>query len=364
MFDPEKPHNDLPLLPPEQSFDDPKILKQLVKSSRALASLNGIDQLNKNKISEMMINPFLISESVQSNSIENINTTVEEYFKQEVTAKKLTGNNKEVQKYKDAIMYWFDQISKNEMLLTNDIVKMQSIIEPNKPGIKSSPDKKIENSLIHKTIYTPPQGQKLIENLMGNLDKYINNNNLHDVDPLIKAIIIHYQFESIHPFLEGNGRTGRMVIVLYLVLQNLLSLPMLYLSGYINKSKDKYYEYLREANYSWNLMSLVLYVLQVIEEQSLSTIEKIKKINRILEHAKNSMFDEWIKEPDGLINAFIDKPYFTISSVNNYTLIPLRTLNRYFKKLDLSGTITKSWWAKWSYIYYELTWLIGIISVP
>ena len=360
MFDPKQPFNDLPFLPPKETFDDPEILKQLVKSSRALASLNGIDQLNNNKISEMMINPFLVSESVQSNRIENINTTVEAYYKEEATAKELTWNNKEVEKYKDAIMYGFDQIRSNEMLITKTITHMQSIIEPNKPGIKSSPDKKIQNSRTLEIIYTPPQWQKLLEDLMGNLDKYINNNNLHDVDPLIKAIIIHYQFEAIHPFVDGNWRTWRMVMVLYLVLQGLLSLPILYISGYINKYKDKYYQYLREANYTQDLKPLIMYLLKWIEEQSLNTIDKIKQINRLIDHAKYVMYDLWIKE--SLVMAFIEQPYFTISFVENTTLITRRTLTKYFDKLLENWLIKKSWWSKWSYIYYELTWLIDIIS--
>ncbi|MCF7835236.1 Fic family protein [Candidatus Gracilibacteria bacterium] len=362
MFDPQQPYNDLPLLPPKETFDDAEISKQLVKTSRALAKLNGIDLLNNHKISEMMINPFLISESIQSNSIENIHTTVEEYYKEEISAKQLTGNNKEAEKYKDAIMYGFDQIKDNEMLLTNDIVKMQSIIVPNKPGIKSSPDKKIENSVTHEIIYTPPQGQKLLEDLMGNLDKYINDDEIHDVDPLIKAIIIHHQIESIHPFLDGNGRTGRMLMVLYLVLQGLLSLPMLFISGYINKYKDKYYAYLREANYTGNLKPLIIYLLEGIEEQSKNTITKIIKVNQLIDHVKNAMYDEGIKESDKLINAFIEQPYFTISSVFNTTLIPARTLNRYFKKLSEVGVIQKSAGSKGSYIYYELAGLIPLIS--
>lgn len=362
MFDPKQPYNDLPFLPPKESFEDPEILKQLVKSSRALASLNGIDQLNNHKISELVINPFLISESVQSNSIENINTTVESYYKEEISSKQLTWNNKEVEKYKNAIMFWFEKIKENELLLKNDIVEMQSMIEPNKVWIQSSPNKKIINSSTNEVIYTPPQWQKLLEDLMWNLDKYINDNKLHDLDPIIKAIIIHYQFESIHPFLDGNWRIWRIILVLYLVLQWLLSLPILYISGYINKYKDQYYKYLRDANYTWDLKPLIMYLLKWIEEQSLTTIDKIKKINLLIEKAKSIMYDKWIKEYENMIYAFIDKPYFTISFVESVTLINRRTLTKYFNTFVELWIIKKSWGSKWSYIYYELNGLIDIIS--
>ncbi len=362
MFDPTLPYNDLPLLPLENNFNDPEMLQQLVKSSRALAKLDGIDQLNDTQISKMMISPFLISESVQSNSIENIHTTVEAFYKEEVSAKSLTGSNKEVANYKKAIMYWFQQIINNELLLTKDIVAMQKIIEPKKPWIQSSPDKKIQNSLTKEIIYTPPQWQQLLLDLIGNLDKYINDPEMQNIDPLLKVIIIHYQFESIHPFTDWNGRTGRMIIVLYLILQWLLSLPILYISAYINTHKDNYYNYLKEANYTWNLKPLIIYMLQAIEHQSLATIEKIKKINRLIDRAKYIAYDRGIKDYELLIEAFIQQPYFTLSSVQRDTTIPERTLRRRFQDLEKAWIIMEVWGTQGSYIYYELVWLLPILS--
>ena len=184
---------------------------------------------------------------------------------------------KEVVDYRSAIWRGYEIIKEKGFISTNVLVELQGMIEHNKAGVRKNPGTKLVNSKTGEVIYTPPQEEKEIRNLLKNLEDYINENE-NEVDPLIKMALIHYQFESIHPFYDGNGRTGRILNVLYLVLNNLLDSPILYLSNYINKNKDQYYKLFTEFRENNNYEDWIIYILKGIEETSKNTIELIKLI--------------------------------------------------------------------------------------
>ena len=176
-------------------------------------------------------------------------------------------------------VHGYKLISDNKVLTLNNIIEIQEKIEHNKAGIRSLPGTVIKNNATGEIVYTPPQNKEDILNYLENLIKYINENDNNDTDPLIKLAMVHYQFESIHPFYDGNGRTGRIINILYLTLTHLLDAPILYLSKYIIKTKFEYYELFKETRITNNFEKWIIYILKGIEETSLETIDMINKIS-------------------------------------------------------------------------------------
>ena len=217
----------------------PKILEALNEATRSLAELKGLASSIPNQ--HILINAITINEAKDSSAIENIVTTHDSIYKVLTESGFKEEAAKEVVDYRSAIWRGYEIIKEKGFISTNVLVELQSMIEPNKTGIRKTPGTNLVNSKTGEIIYTPPQAESEIRDLLKNLEDYINNNG-DEVDPLIKMALIHYQFETIHPFYDGNGRTGRILNVLYLVLNNLLTSPILYLSNYINKSKDTYYK--------------------------------------------------------------------------------------------------------------------------
>ncbi len=168
------------------------------------------------------------------------------------------------------------------MLLNTDIIKIQSILEENTAGFRKQTGTELKNDQTGETVYIPPQNHQDIIDLMTNLEQYINNEESDDIDPLIKMAIIHHQFESIHPFYDGNGRTGRIINILYLVKNNLLDMPILYLSNYIIQHKNTYYQLLQKAreNNSWE--EWIYYILDAVETTSIDTMHMIQSIRELM----------------------------------------------------------------------------------
>lgn len=186
------------------------------------------------------------------------------------------------------------------------------MIEPDKSGIRKIPGTVLMNAA-GEVIYTPPVGEELIKKLLANLETYINTDD--QVDPLVKLAIIHYQFESIHPFPDGNGRTGRILMILYLVLKGLLTLPILYLSEYINSHKSDYYKVLQKTRTEQDRDGLVAYILRGVEEQSIKTTEKLEAITKLIQTTVKQVEDNGLKIPYSFIQNFFDNPYNTVTSL-------------------------------------------------
>jgi Fic family protein len=363
MINFDLPYNELPLLPPQENLETLSVFKALNKASRALGSLKGIDALSDTKISLLVMEPLLVPESVSSNEIEWIHTTIKEFFDAEMDKKKMIWNNKEVQNYRNALLRWFKQIKEHEFLIVNDIMKIQEILEPNKPGIRSSPGKKIMNSLTGQTLYVPPQWQQLLLDLMGNLEKYINDDSLSPVDPLIKMAIIHYQFESIHPFLDGNWRTWRILMILYLVLKWLLDFPMLYLSGYINKHKADYYRLLHEIRIKNTWEEYVIYMLQGIEQQAEHTTQQLIDINTLINQIKEKVKNiSWIKYNDEFVLWLFEQPSFTLTWLEASTSIHRHTLRKYTWLLEEQWVLRKLDPEKKTHVAYTVIWFREILQ--
>ena len=219
----------LKMLPPELNPDQSQILKQLIRSHKALAELKGFSETVPNK--NILINSVIINEAKDSSEIENIITTHAELFRAMSKENYKNPAAKEVVNYRRALWRGFELIKEKQLLTTNMIIEIQSIIEKNNAGIRKVPGTVLKNPQNGEIIYTPPESERRIRELLSNLENYINEDS-DEVDPLIKMAVIHYQFESIHPFYDGNGRTGRILNVLFLVLKDILNSPILYLSKY------------------------------------------------------------------------------------------------------------------------------------
>ena len=234
----------LPLLPLEIDLETRVVLKKLVRSHQALAELKGIAATIPNE--SILINTLALQEAKDSSAIENIITTQDELFRSDAASQTfVTLAAKEVHSYAEALRYGFEQVKKQGLLTNNHILAIQSIIEENSAGFRKLPGTALKNDATGEVIYNPPQNPQDVLTLMGNLEQFINDDSLCDWDPLIKMAVIHHQFESIHPFYDANGRTGRIVNILYLVQQGLLKIPVLYLSRYINQNKSDYYRLLQ-----------------------------------------------------------------------------------------------------------------------
>ena len=233
-------------LPLDWDVETKTVLKSLPSAHAALAELKGIASTMPNQ--SILINTLGLQEAKDSSAIENIITTHDDLYKSELNLDSYKSlNAKEVQNYIAATKTGFDLISKNGLLTNRTVLKIQEVLEGNKAGFRKLPGTTLKNTSTGEIIYTPPQDPEEIKNLMTNLEKFINDKESCDFDPLVKMAIIHYQFESIHPFYDGNGRTGRIINILYLIQEKLQDLPILYLSNYIIKNKSDYYRLLQEV---------------------------------------------------------------------------------------------------------------------
>ena len=314
-----------------------KILEQLTLSSRALAELKGYSNTIPNM--HILINAVTINEAKDSSAIENIVTTHDDIYKVLTESGYKAESAKEVVDYRNAIWLGYEQIKKDGYINTNTIVKIQGTIEHNNAGIRKLPGTELKNSLTGETIYTPPQNEQEIKKYLKNLEDFINNNE-DNIDPLIKVCLIHYQFESIHPFYDGNGRTGRILNILYLVLNNLIDSPILYLSKYINKTKQEYYKLFNEVRDNNNFEDWILYILKGIEITSKETITLIEKIQNEMKNYKeefrNKLPKIYSKE---LLESLFYEVYTKISYIEKACNVTRLTASSYLNQLEEIGLL-------------------------
>lgn len=335
-------------LPPKQDIETKLVLRALNKASRALAELKGEAKTIPNE--NILINTLGMQEAKDSSAIENIVTTNDELFLANVSDTIENIAAKEVQNYSAALKHGFKLVRKYELLTSNNIVEIQAELEPNKSGFRKVLGTVLKNSS-GETVYTPPQHYDTIVELMSNVEKYINDNDLHDIDPLLKMPLIHYQFESIHPFYDGNGRTGRIINILYLVQQQLLDIPVLYLSKYIIQNKADYYKHLQNVRISNNYENWLVWLLNGVTETSKSTIDLIQKIKLLMDE-----YIEKIKEvhpkmySKDLVENLFKHPYTKIEFVMNDLQVSKPTATQYLNKLIKLGLLKKE--KRWKTNYY------------
>ena len=326
-------------LPPKrENVETIGILRQLSKSSKALGELKGIAQTMPNQA--MLANAVVLQEAKDSSEIENIITTQDELYKALATKTKQTSQVKEVINYRKAIFLGHELLKKQGFLRLKDIEFLQKTIIENNAGIRSMPGTVLKNDKTEKIVYTPPQEKDEILDLLGNFLDHFNIVE-DDFPPLINLAILHYQFESIHPFYDGNGRTGRILNILYLIINDLLDIPILYLSSYINEHKSDYYRLLNKVNKTGEWEEYILFILKAIEVTSIRTIAKINAIkNLLLETIQIAREKEPKIYRKELIELLFEQPYSKIESVVEKLNVERKAASRYLKKMEEIGIIT------------------------
>lgn len=315
----------------------PKILEALNEASRSLAELKGFANSIPNQ--HILINAITINEAKDSSAIENIVTTHDSIYKVLTESGFKEEAAKEVVDYRSAIWSGYETIKDKSFINTNVLVKLQGMIEHNSAGIRKTPGTKLLNSITGEIVYTPPQEEKEIRDLLKNLEDYMNDNT-DDVDPLIKMALIHYQFESIHPFYDGNGRTGRILNILYLVLNGLLDSPILYLSNYINSNKNEYYRLFKSVREDNNYEDWILYILKGIEETSKHTIELIKQIMNEMDSYKKEFTQKLPKiYSDELLESLFYEVYTRIGYIEDKCGVTRQTASTYLNQLTEVGLL-------------------------
>jgi Fic family protein len=328
-------------LPLDQDLETKKVLKSLVKAHKALAELKGIVEGFPNY--PILINTLSLQEAKDSSAIENIITTHDDLYQSDVKNRKFkTLATKEVYNYSDALIFGFEEVKETTLILNKTILDIQSILEENNAGYRKQSGTVLKNDLTGETIYTPPQNYDDIISLMGDLEKFINDNEISDFDPLIKMAIIHHQFESIHPFYDGNGRTGRILNILYLVKEGILDYPVLYLSRYINNNKQKYYQLLQDTRKKDSWEEWILYILEPVEETSIQTIKLISDIKNLMQEFKIKIRTEKEKiYSHELLNNLFRHPYTKIDFVVDELGINRKTASKYLEDLVSIGILSK-----------------------
>lgn len=327
-------------LPLTIDIETKAVLKSLPSAHAALAELKGIATTIPNQ--NILINTLGLQEAKDSSAIENIITTHDDLFKSEINidyAK--SAGVKEVQNYISALKKGFELVKQNGLITNRIILEIQKELEGNNAGIRKLPGTALKNSLTGETIYTPPQDFEEINRLMTNLEKFINDPSICDFDPMVKMAVIHYQFESIHPFYDGNGRTGRIINILYLITQNLQNLPVLYLSRYIIQNKSDYYRLLQEIRQKENWEEWLLFIIRGIEITSKETISLIIKIRELMMEYKNLLRNNYKFYSQELLNNLFKHPYTKIEFIVNDLGVSRITAAIYLNKLAEDGLLRK-----------------------
>lgn len=351
----------LALLPPKNSkyLETTAILKKAASAHRYLAELKGVSNSIPNQ--GILINTLSLQEAKDSSAIESIITTHDELFKDELFPDfASSAAAKEVRNYVSALRAGFEQVTASSLLTSNHIIDIQSELEKNRAGFRRLPGTELKNEQSGETIYTPPQDYDTIVALMDNLERFINDDSMLDVDTLVKMAIIHYQFESIHPFYDGNGRTGRIINVLYLVQKGLLDIPVLYLSRYIIRTKSDYYRLLQKVRDAGAWEEWILYMLTGVEQTARQTINTVQEIKNAVMQYKHRIRDNYKFYSQDLINNLFFHPYTKIEFVERDLKVGRLTATKYLDTLAEAGFLKKEKIGRSN--YYVNTALFGILT--
>ena len=333
-FDRKTPYNDLPLLPPKADIETKRILRKTISAGRALAQLNGILLSLSNPT--LFLDTIYIKEAKASSEVENIITTNDELYKSLVADRKIENTaTKEVLRYKEALWLGLNELKTKPFITTNLCIKIVQCIKQNNASIRNTPGTTLSNSQ-GEVIYTPPSGEQIIREKLANLEKFINEDKT--IDPLIKMAILHYQFEAIHPFSDGNGRTGRILLLLYLKLSGLLDTPAIYLSEYIIKNKVEYYRCLRDVTEKHEWEDYILYMLDMIEETASKGLKILNKITVAMEETATEIKNKLPKVySKALIEILFRLPYTKRQHLIDENIGNLKTVGNYLIALEENG---------------------------
>ena len=345
----------IPSLPLPYDLETKEVLKQLNRANRKLAELKGVAQTIPNE--RILISSLTLQEAKDSSEVENIVTTQDDLYRAglDPSHQFINAATKEVLFYREAINEGFRMVRNKDILTLNDIKHVQEILEQNTAGFRTTPGTQLKRENDGAVIYTPPQDGMAIVRYMSNLEQFINDDHLSQLDPLIKMAIIHHQFESIHPFYDGNGRTGRIINILYLVITGLLDLPILYLSRYITHNKGEYYrliQAIRDKNTDnaaeWE--AWILFMLKGVEVTAEDTISLVKNIGRLMAEYKNVIRPDFgSKYNHELLNGLFYHPYTKIDHVVANMQVSRQTASKYLDRIVTLGLLKKEKMGKENY---------------
>lgn len=338
-FDPCKPYNDLPPLPPPIEVETKAVLRKAVSASRAVAELKGLGATLPNQA--MLVNSVVVQEAQASSEIENIVTTNDALFKAMSAQREPDTATKEVLRYREALWLGYNLLRDDPRLTTELFIKIVQVICEDVTGIREHPGVFIGNARTREVVYTPPEGPEVIRAKLAELEQFIHADTT--IEPLVKLALIHYQFEAIHPFSDGNGRTGRIINILFLVQQGLLDLPVLYLSKYIIDNKSTYYRLLREVTAKGAWEAWALFMLTAVEETALLTRRRILAIRDLLQHTLEVARQKlparvYSKE---LIELLFQQPYTKGQHLVNAGIAERQTAAEYLKELEAIGLLKR-----------------------
>lgn len=337
----------IPHLPLSYDLETKAVLKQLNQANRRLAELKGVALTIPNE--NILVSTLTLQEAKDSSEVENIVTTQDDLYRSAAESLSDFVTNaatKEVLNYREALQHGFHLVKEKGVLTSSVIKEIQKMLEHNSAGFRSVPGTALKRS-DGKTVYTPPQDKQSILELMDNLERFINDDCMSDLDPLIKLAIIHHQFESIHPFYDGNGRTGRIICVLYLVLTGCLDLPILYLSRYITHNKSEYYRLIqairdKNINNASEWEAWIIFILKGIEETATETTRLVKGISKLMAEFKSILRPKFGKQyRHELLNNLFFHPYTKVEFLEKELMVSRATATRYLNGLEETGLIEK-----------------------
>jgi len=335
MYNPKEPYNDLPLLPPKIELETKKVLKQAIAATRVLAELKG--RANEIPNQSMLVNAITLQEAKDSSEIENIVTTQDNLYQAfSANIQTTDAQTKEVLRYRQALWEGYSNLDKRP-LSTNTFVSIVQTIKENNAGIRKTTGTRITSN--NQTIYTPPEGEIVIRDLLKNLEDFIHSEN--GIDDLVRLAVMHYQFEAIHPFPDGNGRTGRVLNILYMVEKGLLDAPILYLSKYIIENKNQYYIKLRAVTEKQDWEGWILFMLKGVEETAIYTLKKINAINNLM-HETIALAKEKLPSrvySKELIELLFEQPYCKVKFLVDKDIAKRQTAAEYLQELEKIGIL-------------------------
>jgi Fic family protein len=337
-----KPTYALPPLPPPGDLETPAVLRALATAHRHLAELKGRAASIPNQA--ILIDTLSLQEAKASSEIENIVTTQDELFQASLF---IDGPGspaaKEVASYRDALKCGFDSLAHNHGLLTNNaVIEMFRVLKRTTEGFRATPGTALKNEATGAIVYVPPQDRNDIIAQMKVLERFINDDDASDLDPLVKMALIHHQFESIHPFSDGNGRIGRIVNVLYLTRVGLLDIPILYLSRYITTHKAEYYRQLQAVRGGNGWEPWLIYVLTAVAETSQQTLELIEGMGVLMADYKRRLREHpSVHYSQDLLNNLFRHPYTRIEFLQADLGVTRQTASRHLDQLAEAGFVEK-----------------------
>ena len=345
----------IPTLPLPYDLETKEVLKQVNRANRKLAELKGVAQTIPNE--RILISSLTLQEAKDSSAVENIVTTQDDLYLAglDTSYQFINAATKEVLFYREAINEGFQMVRNKDILTLNDIKRVQEVLEQNSAGFRTTPGTQLKRENDGAVVYTPPQDGQEIISFMANLERFINDGDMSQLDPLIKMAIIHHQFESIHPFYDGNGRTGRIINILYLVITGLLDLPILYLSRYITRNKGEYYHLIqairdKNTDNAAEWVAWILFMLKGVETTAEDTILLVKNIGSLMAEYKGVIRPDFgSKYNHELLNGLFYHPYTKIDHVVHNMQVSRQTAAKYLDRIVALGLLRKEKMGKENY---------------